>query len=267
MRLYLLAGVIYSFFLMVPLNAGAAEQEVRLDVAELRGGAVPRVRIAASPYMRSAVFYARTADGLVQPVYFTGRLTVDGAGPVLQIPAGEEHLIPIGGTPGLFVAARTGLKQDREAIFVLLAEGLPAVLTDAAPISADVFFEQLAAVTRLQKGALHILPYTIAAAGLPAGNSREEETLTFEVAFEGIAPEAVFTIADILTVEGGGPLAPVVIKLPEAEGGIGFSYSSLASETEFRELLGKIVKGAGLSGARIVNHGAGTHLTVVASEL
>ncbi|WP_028467190.1 hypothetical protein [Nisaea denitrificans] len=262
----LLAGVISSFFLIVPLNAGAAEQEVRLDVAELRGGAVPRVRIAASPHMRSAAFYARTADGLVQPIYFTGRLTVDGSGPVLQVPAGEEHLIPIGGTPGLFVAARTGLKQDREAVFVLLTEGLPAVLAEATPISAGVFFRQLAAVTRRQKGALHILPYMIAAAGLPAGISRKGETVTFEVAFDGIAPEAVFTIADILTVEGDGPLAPVVINLPEEGGGIGFRYSSLASETEFRERLGKIAKGAGLSGARVVDDGAGTHLTVIASE-
>ncbi|WP_323797218.1 hypothetical protein [Nisaea sp.] len=266
MRPLLFAGVIFAFFLSVPLNAGAAEQEVRLDVTELRGGAVPRVRIAASPHMRSAAFYARTADGMVRPIHFIGRLTVDGAGPVLQIPAGEEHFIPVGGTPGLFVAARTGLKQDREAIFVLLAEGLPAVLTAATPISADVFFRQLAAVTRGQKGALHILPYTIAAAGLPAGISREEETVTFEVAFEGIAPEAVFTIADILTVEGDGPLVPVVINLPDAGDGFGFSHSSLASETEFRERLEKIVKGAGLSGARIVDHGAGTHLTVIASE-
>ncbi|WP_193172771.1 hypothetical protein [Nisaea nitritireducens] len=263
MRVLLLATVIVSLFLMVPPVAGASEQEVRLDVAELRGGAVPRVHVAASPRTRSAAFYARTADGLVQPIYFNGRLTVDGAGPVLQIPAGEEKLIRIGGTPGLFVAARSGLRQDREAMFVLLAESLPAVLTETRPISADVFFRQLAAVARGHLGALHILPYTIAAAGLAPEVSRQGEAVEFEIAFDGLALEAVFTVADILTVEGDGPLAPVVINLPEAGGGIGFSYSSPASGAEFRERLGKIVEGAGLPGARIVDHGDTTHLTVI----
>lgn len=266
MRALLLAGMISSFFLMMPLDGAAAEQEVRLDVAELRGGAVPRVRIAASPHTRSAAFYARTADGMVEPIYFTGRLTVDGAGPVLQIPAGEEHLIPIGGTPGLFVAARTGLKQDREAIFVLLAEGLPAVLTETAPITADIFFQQIEAVARQQKGTLYILPYTIAAAGLPADISPQGKAVEFDIAFDGIALGAILTIADILVVEGDGPLTPVIISLPEAGDGSGFSYRSLASGSEFRERLGKIVKGAGLSGARIVDHGSSTHLTVIASE-
>ena len=265
MRALLLAGVIFSFFLVAPLDVGAAEPEVRLDVAALRGGAVPRVHIAASPHPRSAAFYARTADGMVQPIHFTGRMAQAGdGGPVLQIPAGEERLIRIGGTPGLFVAARTGLRQDREAIFVLLSERLPAVLAETAPVSAAVFFRQLMAVAHGQKGALHILPYTIAAAGLPPEGSSQAETTAFEIAFDGIAPEAVFTLADILTVEGSGPLTPVVIELPEAGGGIGFRYSSPASETGFRERLGKVVKGAGLSGARIVDHGAGTHLTVIA---
>lgn len=264
MRALLLAGVIFSFFLVAPLDVGAAEPEVWLDVAALRGGAVPRVHIAASPYTRRAAFYARTADGMVQPIRFTGRMAQAGDGPVLQIPAGKKHLIRIGGTPGLFVAARTGLRQDREAIFVLLTEGLPAVLAETAPVSADVFFRQLATNAQRQKGALHILPYTVAAAGLPPEGSPQAETTAFEIAFDGIAPEAVFTLADILLVEGGGPLTPVVIKLPEAGGGIGFRYSSPASETEFHERLGKIVIGTGLSGARIVDHGAGTRLTVIA---
>ena len=268
MRVLLLAGVVSSFFLMMPQDAGAAEQEVLLDVAELRGGAVPRVRIAASPRIRNAAFYARTADGMVQPVYFTGRMTQAGGGPVLQIPAGEEHLIRIGGTPGLFVAARTGLRHDREAIIVLLAEGTPAAFAAVLPpeetsVSADIFFRQVA---RQHRGALHILPYSIAAAGFPTDVSLRGEAMAFEIAFDGIASGAVLTIADILAVEGDGPLTPVVISLPETGDGIGFSYRSLASGTEFRERLGRIVKGAGLSGARIVDHGAGTHLTVVASE-
>ena len=264
MRALLLAGVIFSFLLVAPMDVGAAEPEVRLDVAALRGGTVPRVHIVSSPHPRSAAFYARTADGMVQPIHFTGRMALAGDGPVLQIPADEENLIRIGGTPGLFVAARTGLRQDREAIFVLLAEGLPAVLTETAPVSADSFFRQVVAITRRHKGTLHILPYTIAAAGLPPVNSRHEEAVEFEIAFDGIALEAVLTIADILAIEGDGPLTPVVIDLPEAGGGIGFSYRSPASETEFRDRLDKIAKGTGLSGAQIVDHGADTHLTVIA---
>lgn len=266
MRALLLAGVICSFFLAQPLDASAAEREVWLDVAELRGGAVPQVRFTASPRARNAAFYDRTADGMVQPIRFTNRLTGDKAGPVLQIPAGEERLIRIGGTPGLFVAARTGLKQDRAAIIVLVADRAPATPAESFPTSADIFFRQIAAAMRRQKGELHILPYTIAAAGLPADISRQGEAVEFEIAFAGIAPGKVFTIADILAVEGDGPLTPVVISLPEAGEGGGFSYRSLASGSEFRERLGQIVKGAGLSGARIVDHGSRTHLAVTGSE-
>ena len=267
MRALLLAGVIFLFFLVVPPDTGAAGPEVRLDVAELRGGAVPRVRIAASPRMRSAAFYARTANGMVQPIRFTSRLDPVGTGPVFQLPAGEEQFVRIGGTPGIFVAARTGLRQDREAILVLLAEGPSAGLDAAMPsgaVSADVFFRQVAAVTRRHGGALHILPYTIAAAGLPPDRSQEGDAVEFEIAFDGIVPEAVLTIADILSVEGSGPVDAVVVTLPEAGDRIGFSYRSPASGSEFRGRLGQIIKGVGLAGARIVDHGAGTHLTVIA---
>ncbi len=264
MRAFLLAGVIYAFFLTLLSDAGAAEREVWLDVAELRGGAVPQVRFTASPRARNAAFYARTADGMVQPIRFTSRLTGDTAGPVLQIPAGDERLIRIGGTPGLFVAARTGLKRDREAIFVLVADGEPATPFEAFPTSADIFFRQIAAAIQGQKGALHILPYTISAAGQPPVISGQREALEFEIGFDGVALEAVLTIADVLAVEGDGPLTPVVISLPEAGGSIGFSYMSLASGSEFRDRLGKIVEGSGLSGASVVGHGASAHLTVTA---
>lgn len=266
MRVFLLAAMMTAFFLMAPLDTAVAEQAIRLDVAELRGGAVPRVRIAASPHARSAAFYARTADGMVQPIHFTGRMAQDGGGPALRIPAGEARSIRIGGTPGLFVAARTGLRQDREAIFVLLAESLPAGLPETPPIPADVFFRQVAAVAGRHLGALYILPYTIAAAGLPPEASRQGEAVEFVIAFDGIAVEGVLTIADILAVEGDGPLTPVVIGLPETGDGIGFKYRSLAPGSEFRDRLASIVKAAGFPEARIVDHGAGTRLTVISPK-
>ena len=263
-RLYLLATVLSSFFLMRPLDVGAAEREIRMDVAELRSGAVPRVHIAASPDMRSAGFYARTANGMVHPIFCAYRLTGHETGPVLQLPADQEHVIPIGGTPGLFVASRTGLKRDREAIIVALDDDTPAgpgviPLPTAPAVSADVFFRQ--AVGR-RIGALHLLPYEVAAAGHVPEIVPRKEAVELSLTFEGIAVDAVLKIADILAVEGDGPLMPIVISLPETGDSIGFKYWSRMPGSDFRDRLRKVVEGVGLSEAGIVDHASGTHFTV-----
>jgi hypothetical protein len=245
---------------MRPLDVGAAEREIRMDVAELRSGAVPRVRIAASPDMRSAGFYARTANGMVHPIFFANRLTGHETGPALQLPADQEHVIPIGGTPGLFVASRTGLKRDREAIIVILLDDTGVIPLPTAPaVSADVFFRE-AAGRRI--GALHLLPYEVAAAGHVPEIVPRKEAVELLLTFEGIAVGAVLKIADILTVEGDGPLMPIVISLQKTGDSIGFKYWSRMPGSDFRDRLRKVVDGVGLSEAGIVDHASGIHFTV-----
>lgn len=268
MRALIIASVACSFLFATLTHAEQAGPAVRLEAPALRSGAVPRVRIAPSQRARGASFYARTGDGMVQAVRFLGRYQGGGEDLTITIPANREQLIRMGGTPGIFVAARTGMRHDREAFIVVLAEGRDAafgsaVLPEGNIVAADMFFLSLAEAARRHEATVHIVPYSIAAPGFPPDRSSQGAALEMQVTFDGFPPEAVFAIADILAVEVVGPLEPIAINVPGPAGITEFRYRSLEPKPSFRNRLASILDGLGLHGARVVDEPGGNRLTVI----
>lgn len=265
MRRLLLAGVLLSIVMARPVSAGPGEPEIAMVAAALASGAVPEVRIAAAPGPRSAAFYARTADGKVQAVRFLNRLTDGETGPVIPVPANKEQILRIGGSPGYFVAARTGLALDREAIIVLLTGEAPDGLDGLVPsgrasVPADRFFRNVAALSRHRSFIVHIVPYSISAPGIRPSLFKTSDAENIALSFQRATFETVLMIADILSVETAGPLAPIMID-PAEEGGVfRFRYRSVEPASLLGDRLVKMAEGLGLKRVRISGDASVDHL-------
>ncbi|WP_420403824.1 hypothetical protein [Nisaea sp.] len=257
-----------------PARSGDAGPSVFLADTELATGALPELRFARWPVDRWAAVYVRLADASVVRLSARQRGSGDDAEPV-QLAHGAERRIWLGGRSGYFVAPRTGVASDREALIVLLAAGrapdftglapmVGAVAPDSAP-SAENFFRRLAGAQWVGEVEIHIVPYRIRArvgeTAVHAGRSDKQIRLVFS----GLPFDSVLIIADILAAETADPPRPLHIGRPDGDGRVAFGYRTALDMEVFAARLARIIEDLGLK-ATVAADGSTRRLDVSASR-
>ena len=202
-------GLAWSAF----ASAGETGPWVYLANTRLNTGAVPELHFAPWPVDRTAAVYVRTGAGRVVALDLKD-------GPVLRVRSGPERRFWIGGSSGYFAVPRSGKSVDREALIVLVVAGAAPALSGLAPIAravvpenappVDLFFRRLASASWIEDVETHIVPYEVLADRETSETARvEDDSTRISISFSGFSLDRVFSVADILSVETGGVLAPV----------------------------------------------------------